>query len=108
MKIKNLKTVDVKALEWWDKVNGNSYFSALVTLNYGRPDQVEIKIPFQYGYGDQYTCEAGQAILKLFPRCKEAKEPGNFPLWRFCRGRRIDLRTNKERALKRECKALIG
>ena len=54
MKLKQLKTIDIKAKEWSDKINGNSYFSSDVTLNYGMDSQEVIKLPFQYGYGDQY------------------------------------------------------
>lgn len=53
-----VKTVDIVAKEWWDKVNGNHYFSAQVTLNYSLPDELTLYIPFQYGYGDQYEAEA--------------------------------------------------
>jgi uncharacterized protein YdgA (DUF945 family) len=53
-----VKTIDINTKEWFDKINGNSYFSANVTLNYGLNDSVNIKIPFQYGYGDhsKYVC----------------------------------------------------
>jgi hypothetical protein len=54
IKLKNLKTIDIEAKEWRDKVNGNSYFSSDITLNYGMNDQEIIKLPFQYGYGDFY------------------------------------------------------
>ena len=29
------KTIDVNAKEWFDKINGNSYFCGTITLNYG-------------------------------------------------------------------------
>ena len=37
--------------EWLDKVNGNSYFS--VQIESTEDKNFLIKIPFQYGYGDQ-------------------------------------------------------
>ena len=55
MQLKELKTIDIEAKEWRDKINGNSYFSSDVTLNYGMDSQEIIKLPFQYGYGDHYV-----------------------------------------------------
>jgi hypothetical protein len=52
------KTIDVNAKEWFDKVNGNSYFSAEIVINYGQPDAQTIVLPFQYGYGDAYIYAA--------------------------------------------------
>jgi hypothetical protein len=39
IELMKIKTIDITALEWFDKVNGNSYFSATVTLNFGMKDQ---------------------------------------------------------------------
>lgn len=61
--INDIKTIDVNALSWFDKVNGNSYFSARVTLNYGTPSEVSHSLPFQYGYGDQYRYEALSVLV---------------------------------------------
>ena len=58
-----IKTIDIQAKEWFDKVNGNSYFAGTVTVNYGMQDEKEFKMPFQYGYGSQYEQEA-LSILK--------------------------------------------
>ena len=49
-----VKTVDINAFQWFDKVNGNSYFAGTVCINYGMPTEKNIKMPFQYGYGDHY------------------------------------------------------
>ena len=51
---KQVKTIDVNAKHWFDKVNGNSYFSAEVVTNYGQADAQTFILPFQYGYGDAY------------------------------------------------------
>jgi len=50
----NVKTVDINALEWFDRINGNSYFSAKVTVNFGLDTEKSLNLPFQYGYGDHY------------------------------------------------------
>ena len=52
------KTIDIQGKSWFDKVNGNSYFSAQITVNYGLKGVSSFKIPFQYGYGSQYSQEA--------------------------------------------------
>ncbi len=57
-----VKTIDIQAKEWFDKVNGNSYFSGVITVNFGMPDERTFKMPFQYGYGEQYLQEA-KALL---------------------------------------------
>ena len=53
----------VVAKEWRDKVNGNSYFSAQIeSTEYG--SRYKTKLPFQYGYGDQYKYEAVRELVK--------------------------------------------
>ena len=58
--MEDMKTIDVQAREWFDRVYGNSYFSARITVNFGMPGEFEIRLPFEYGYGDYYK----QATLK--------------------------------------------
>ena len=74
MKLSQLKTIDINAKEWHDKINGNSYFSSDVILNYGMNSQKTIKIPFQYGYGDHYVYQSLREIQKLFPKSKWFRE----------------------------------
>ncbi len=57
-----VNTIDINALEWFDRVNGNSYFAGSITLNFGQTNQEEIKMPFQYGYGDSYIYAAIKAL----------------------------------------------
>lgn len=57
-----MKTIDVHTKEWWDKVNGNTYFASLVTIDFGLPTEKQIKIPYQYGYGSCHEQEAIKAI----------------------------------------------
>lgn len=58
-----VNTIDINAKEWFDKVNGNSYFAGSVTINYGQSDAQNINMPFQYGYGDSYQY-AAMTLLK--------------------------------------------
>ena len=60
---KQVNTIDINAKEWFDKVNGNSYFAGYVTINYGQLDAQKINMPFQYGYGDSYQY-AAMTLLK--------------------------------------------
>ena len=59
-----IKTIDVKALEWFDKVNGNSYFAGEVTINFGLKTEKTFTMPFQYGYGDHYKDMALKELQK--------------------------------------------
>ena len=43
-----IKTIDLNAKEWFDKINGNSYFSAVMVLNYGLKNAYVINLKFQY------------------------------------------------------------
>ena len=67
MKLSELKTIDIFAKEWRDKVNGNSYFSSRVVLNLEHENELIIEIPFQYGYEEAYLFESMDAVKHLFP-----------------------------------------
>ena len=64
MKQTDIKTIDLQAKEWFDRVNGNSYFSALATINFGMENEKRVYIPFQYGYGDYYQFAAFSQLQK--------------------------------------------
>ena len=49
-----IKTIDVNCKEWFDKINGNSYFAGTVTLNYQMENETKFILPFQYGNGEHY------------------------------------------------------
>lgn len=76
----SVKTIDIQAKEWFDKVNGNSYFSAQVTVNYGMTDEKTYYIPFEYGYGSYFEQAAQQMLVSegLIPNVSlyELKEQG--------------------------------
>ena len=59
-----IKTIDVTAKEWFDRVNSNSYFSARITTNYAMKDEKTYYIPFQYGYEDHYKYVALEKLVK--------------------------------------------
>jgi hypothetical protein len=64
MKSRDIKTIDVYVKEWFDRIGGNSYFSARVTVNAGRKNETQIFVPFGYGYGNHYEHEVFRAIKK--------------------------------------------
>lgn len=69
-----VKTIDIQAREWFDRTYGNSYFSAIVTINYQMENESQIKLDFQYGYGDHYRYEAIEAVKKQFPELSQLSD----------------------------------
>jgi hypothetical protein len=91
-----MKTIDINAKEWFDKVNGNSYFCGTVTLNYGMKNEETFLMPFQYGYGSQYEWEA-KGILTYANKISTQYET----LYSYCKRENIILRSNIIRGCKK-------
>jgi hypothetical protein len=66
-----MKTLDVHAKEWFDKVNGNSYCAVQITVDFGLPTELTIYSPFQYGYGDFYNQAAKEALADFYGKKKD-------------------------------------
>ena len=96
MKTRDIKTIDITAKEWFDKVNGNSYFSARLTINYGMKNSHQIFMPFQYGYGSQYEWVSIEQMAKEL-NLKKIKELSD--LWRM--KKQIILRSHIDRGCKK-------
>jgi len=95
-----IKTIDVQAKEWFDKVNGNSYFSEVITINYGMANEKTIDVPMQYGYGDQYIHTAFMELQK-HGYIKQDNDRGSY--WQYYRDNKIIVRHSKhDNCLKRE------
>ena len=105
MKTKELKTVDINAREWFDRPNGNTYFTAIVTLNSGLPNEETHRLPFQYGGGYLIEQMAGELIWQIFPRTLHTRKRN--PLW-MLRYDGVKIATSSERTGKRKCKALVS
>ena len=90
-----IETIDVIAKEWFDRINGNSFFSARITINYKLQNEKVFILPFQYGYSDQYKYEA----LKMI--CNNTFLISAGSLWRTCENYGIVLRTTKHRNCKK-------
>jgi hypothetical protein len=92
-----MKTLHISAKTWFDKINGNSYFSAVITIDYDKT----INLPFQYGYGNQYLTEAKNVLTEhnyISPSYPDS-------LRTYCNKNGIVLtHWNKENCLKKELK----
>ena len=95
-----MNNIRIHAKEWFDKANGNSYFSARIQI-----DGKEVAIlPFQYGYGSHYIDIAAEWLANnnyiYLPKHKNGSRES---LWSHCRSNNVELfTTKKERSLKRE------
>lgn len=98
-----LITIDITAKEWFDKINGNSYFSAQIVVNLGYPDEITIYCPFQYGYGSHYEYMSFAAIQEagLIPKIDAMVSPSAF----YRENNIIARATKKENYLKKDVKA---
>jgi hypothetical protein len=60
------KPIRATARRWFDKVNGNSYFSVCIQIPVTSSDYpVQINIPMQYGYGNQWQYETLETLVKI-------------------------------------------
>lgn len=94
-----MKTIDMVTKEWFDRVYGNSYFSARITIDYGMENEKEFVIPFKYGYGSYSKQKAMELIRKNYPELENIRD------WEL-KDKGVILRYTKyENCLKREVKA---
>lgn len=95
-----MQTLDINTLEWFDKVNGNTYFASRITINYGLETEKEFINPFQYGYSSQSEVQAVNTLKA------NGVLPNEFKGWlnEYCKNNNIILRINKRNGLKRELK----
>ena len=89
------RSLFIEGREWFDKVNGNSYFSARIWVDGG---QVAI-LTFQYGYGDSYAYESFKKLLDLGWIPQEVK---NMGLWSIAKQMGFDYYCTKTYTTKRE------
>jgi len=95
LKPKITRSLFIEGREWFDKVNGNSYFSARIWVDGG---QVAI-LPFQYGYGSQFEYEAQKKLLELGYLPQEGKSRG---LWSIAEEMGFDFYSSKSETKKSE------
>ena len=99
--MKSITQLNVIAKEWFDKINGNSYFSARINVN-----KDTFYLPLQYGYDSAYI-QATSALLKAHG----FNIGDNWNIEKFCKDNNIPATFHKyEKCLKKEVKAwgIIG
>lgn len=91
--------VRVLVKEWFDKVNGNSYFSARVWVE----DGLVVVLPLQYGYEEHGVYTAMQALAH-HPEFPDMRNGESY--WRYCQDNQMKLDYQKESGcLKRDVKS---
>ena len=95
--MKTLKSININAREWFDSINGNSYFSAKIQINAGLESEEEIILPFQYGYESMYLQQSLKKLqdLEYIPTTERQ-------LPRYCRESNISFTYKKVDSLKRD------
>lgn len=60
------KPIRATARRWFDRVNGNSYFSVCIQIHVTTSNYpTQVNIPMQYGYGNQWQYETLDALVKI-------------------------------------------
>ena len=91
-------TIEVIGKEWFDKINGNSYHSAQVTIN----NDAVLYVPLTYGYGNHYL----QSALELLKTEYIISKDFEGALSRYCFDNNINLDYRIQRkCLKRDVKS---
>ena len=80
MTTRNIKLITLDAREWFDKVNGNSYFTCDITIN----GELIHTLPMQYGYGNHYEDVALQWLKENIFSKQLISKIDNTPFWRVC------------------------
>jgi len=83
--------ITIQTKEWFDRINGNSYFSADVFLGM----DLIMKLPFQYGYSGARQ-EVENRLAKHFDSCAERWEVRDL-----LRKNGIEISETKTKSLKR-------
>ena len=83
-----MKSILITGRRWFEKTNGNTYFSAKAYI-----DGIDVsKIEFEYGYGDQYLYEMFYQLEKegLIPKFRNSEGYSPSPrIW--CQENGIEL-----------------
>jgi len=98
-----MKTINITALEWFDKINRNSYFAAKIEIDKDLETMKQIVLPFQYGYSNQYE----DVALKELQNLGLIDKNFNGSLSRYCSENNIELVSTKiHNCTKKELKDL--
>ena len=81
-----IKAITVIGRRWFDKINGNTYFSADILVN----NTLVHSIHYQYGYDDFYMQAAGEWLAKYgYTHPEHYPSGGITPLWSYCNDKGI-------------------
>lgn len=90
--VKKGDTIQIIGKRWFDKINGNTYFSAVGYVN-----NVEVvRIGFEYGYDNHFAYRIFEEMIKV-GYCRDAekyKNGGNEALFRYCERKGIKKLVN--------------
>lgn len=89
-------SIDILAKEWWDRVAGNPYFSAEITVDAGQSTEKTFWLPFSYGFGEQCVHES----FKLLKTSGILPEFDGRP-WGYCRENGISFNWGMKTGCKR-------
>lgn len=80
--VKSGDNITVIGRRWFDRINGNTYFSAVGIVN----GKEVVSIPFEYGYGDHYEDRIFQELEKAgyLPDVKHHNNGSSERLWNYC------------------------
>ncbi|MCP4527484.1 MAG: hypothetical protein GY833_16445 [Aestuariibacter sp.] len=95
----------VKAVKWFDRLNGNTYHSCRITRT---RDGAILTCPFQYGYGDQYMYTALEKMAQekwLPAKYRKAAQHGGIACGAYERENNYPIDWYETKGLKRECVA---
>ena len=94
----NIIAIEVRGKEWWDKLNGNSYWASVVTLTDSDHKTHVFSIEFQYGYGDFYIQQSVKILkeLRYIDDCDQPRSQGVYS-----GGRRVIWTTSMQTGCKK-------
>lgn len=95
LQLSDIKTIDIQSKEWFDKTYGNSYFAAMVTVNYGLENCQSFFVPFTYGYGDYSKDVCFNKLCEKFEIKTDLRE------WQFYKENNIIMRYTKQTGCKK-------
>ncbi len=80
--VKKGDNITIVGRRWFDRINGNTYFSAVALIN----GKQVAEIPFEYGYGNQYEHSMFNLLFKLgYCADRESYSNGsNEAFWNYC------------------------
>ena len=102
-----IKSLDVRAVRWRDKLYGNTYFSAKIYVN----GELAGALEPQYGYGDHYADMAMQWLEKhgYIKDREHYSSGGGETLSRYCQSRKIKCNYEAfDSQLKRDMKQFVA